>query len=430
MVTTMRIGLFTDSYRPAMTGVTYVVDITRKHLEAMGHEVFIFCAGEGIRLTRDDLYDDHVIRFRSVRDVLYEDYGLALFFPARELAKIKKLNLDVIQFFGPGQVGLMGIYAAQKTGAILIGSNNTDLANYIQHYPAVVPGLLLLAPSLPVTFKFKGKDVKELMKIYRPRRAMSRWGKDIVENLVAMIYSRCDAVLAMSPKSVKQLEEWKAKTQYEFDIKLLPTGIDAMKKPSAEELEAFRARYGIAATDEVVLYVGRLAAEKNLSILIPAIRRVLKARPKARLLFVGDFEYRDALEQQAAKSGVGERITFTGALPRETLGVAYAAGDVFVFPSLTDTQGLVLNEAAHAGLPFVILDPEVTLVVEDGVNGLVARNTVVDIANKVTTLLKSPKLREQYGAESKRLAAQYTEYAQTKALEEIYRAALEGPAQL
>ncbi len=424
----MRIGLFTDSYRPAVTGITYVVDITRKHLEAMGHEVFIFCAGEGIRLNRDDLYDDHVIRFRSLRDVVYEDYGLTLFFPARELTKIKKLNLDVIQFFAPGQVGLMGVYAAQKTGAILIGSNNTDIANYIQHYPLGIPALLLLAPTLPVTFKFKGKDVKQLLTIYRPRRAMSKWGKEVVESLLAMIYSRCDAVLALSPKSEAHLKS--LQKNYDFDIKLIPTGIDAFQEPTPQQLAAFRAAHGIDESDEVVLYVGRLAAEKNLSILIPAIRRVLKTRPKARLLFVGDFEYRQTLEQQAAKSGVGDRITFTGSLPRESLGVAYAAGDVFAFPSLTDTQGLVLNEAAHAGLPFVIVDPAVTMVVVDGVNGLVARNTVVDIANKITTLLKSPKLREKYGKESRRLAAEYSEFAQTKKLEAVYKAALAGPSRL
>ncbi len=425
----MRVGLFTDSYRPAITGITYVVDITRKHLEAMGHEVFIFCAGEGVLLNKGEIYDhdDHIIRFRSIRDLVYEDYGLTIFFPARELNRIKKLNLDVIQFFAPGQVGLMGVYAAQKTGAALVGSNNTDLSNYIQHYPAAVPALLALAPTLPMTFKFKGKDARELLKIYRPRRAMSKWGKDVIENLMSMIYSRCDAVLAMGPKGVKQLESWQAKTGYHFDIKLMPTGIDAFPKPTKQQLAAFRATHGIAEDDEVMLYVGRLAAEKNLSILIPAVRRVLKTRPKARLLFVGDFEYRETLERQAEKSGVGQRITFTGAMPRESLGVAYAAGDVFVFPSLTDTQGLVLNEAAHAGLPFVIVDPDVSLVVENGKNGLLARNTVVDIAEKVTSLLSDAALRAKFGAASKQLAKDYSEYAQTKKLEEVYRAALRKP---
>lgn len=423
----MRIGIFTDSYRPSVTGVTYVVEIMKKDFEAMGHEVFIFCPGEGVRLKSDE-FDDHVIRFRSIRDVFYEDYGLSLFFPPRELAKIKKMKLDVIQVMSPGQVGLMGVYAAQKTGAVLVAQHSTDVAHYIKHYPGVVPALLVLALSMPVTFKFKGKDVRQLLKVYRPRLALSNWGVQIVESLLAMIYSRCDAVIALSPKSKKQLEAWQS--GYSYPVKLIPTGIDALPAPSRAELAVFRKTYGIAEDDEVVLYVGRLAAEKNLDMLIPTIKRVLKVRPKARLLFVGDFEYRETLEAKARRSGVASRITFTGNIPRHSLGVAYATGDIFAFPSLTDTQGLVLHEAAHAGLPFVITDPGVTQVVENGRNGLVARNTVPSFADSVVKLLSDEKLRKQYGRESKKLAAACTEFTQSKKLEGIYRDSFSRPVHL
>jgi len=416
----MRIGLFTDSYLPAVNGITYVVDITRKHLEAMGHEVFIFCPAEGVRLRNND--DDHIIQFRGIRDAFFDDYSLGLFFPARELRRIRKLNLDVIQYFTPGQVGLMGVYAAQKTGAVLIAQHSTDLANYIKHYPAVVPGLLLIGVGLPATFRFKGKDIKELIKIYKPRRLVSKWGQEIVESLVSMIYSRADAVIALSPKSKAQLESWRK--EYDYDVKLIPTGIDALPTPTKQQIAQFRATYDIAETDEVVLYVGRLAAEKNISILIPAIRRVLRSRPNARLLYVGDFEYRAQLEEQARKSGVSKRITFTGTLPRDYLGVVYAAADVFAFPSRTDTQGLVLHEAAHAGLPFVITDPGISLVVEDGESGIIARNTVIGISDAITTLLADPKLRHKYGKRSKKLAEECTEFIQTKKLEQVYIDAL------
>lgn len=423
----MRIGIFTDSYRPSVTGVTYVVEIMRKDFEAMGHEVFIFCPGEGVRLKSDE-FDDHIIRFRGIRDVFYDDYVLSLFFPPRELAKIKKMKLDVIQVMSPGQVGLMGMYAAQRTNAVLVAQHSTDVAHYIKHYPGVVPGLLVLALGMPVTFKFKGKDVKELLKIYRPRLAMSKWGVEIVESLLGMIYSRTDAVIALSNKSKKQLEGWQQ--QYSYDVRLIPTGIDALPEPSRQELAVFRKTYGIAEDDEVVLYVGRLAAEKNLDLLIPAIKRVLKVRPNARLLFVGDFEYRETLENKARRSGVGKRITFTGNIPRHSLGVAYAAGDIFAFPSMTDTQGLVLHEAAHAGLPFVIADPDVTQVVVDGQNGIVARNNVASFTDAIVTLLSDSKLRKKYGKESKKLAEQYTEFTQSKKLEATYREAFTRPVHL
>lgn len=418
----MRIGLFTDTYRPSINGIVYVVDITRRHLEAMGHEVFIFCPADGVRKREYETDDDHIIRFASMKGIFFDDYNLSLFFPARQLKRIKQLDLDVIQFFTPSQVGLMGIYAAQKTGAVLVSQHSTDLAQYIKHYPAVVPGLLMIAWTLPMTFRFHGKDLRELMRLYKPRRAVTAWGRDLVEGLMAMIYSRCDAVIALSRKSMKQLESWRG--DYWYDVTCIPTGINSLKKPTDKQVDEFKQQFGIAARDEIVLYAGRLSAEKNLDILIPAIKKVLKKRPRARLLYVGNFEYREALEQLAAKSGVADRITFTGALPRENLGVAYAAADVFVFPSLTDTQGLVLHEAAHAGLPFVVADPGISEVVIDGENGLVARNNQTSFASCIVELLQDKKLRQKFGKRSQELARKYGEYTQIKKLERIYKAAL------
>lgn len=421
----MRIGLFTDTYRPSINGIVYVVDITRKHLEAMGHEVFIFCPNDGVRFDREDTDDDHIIRFRSMKGVFFDDYNLSIFFPARELRRIKDMNLDVIQFFTPSQVGLMGVYAAQKTGAVLVAQHSTDLAQYINHYPAVVPGLLMIAWTLPMTFRFHGQDIREIMKLYKPRRAVAGWGQEIVESLMAMIYSRCDAVIALSQKSQQQLEGWRG--EYWYDVTCIPTGVDALKVPSATQLRTFKQTYGIAPADEVVLYAGRLSAEKNLDVLIPMIEQVFASRPNARLLYVGDFEYRETLEQLAADSGVADRITFTGALPREDLGVAYAAADVFVFPSLTDTQGLVLHEAAQASLPFVLIDRNVSEVVRDNENGYVADNTAESLAHCVLRLLGDDATRARFGARSRELAQQYGEYVQTEKLEEIYLSALRAP---
>lgn len=414
----MRIGLFTDTYRPSVNGIVYVIEITRKQLEAMGHEVFIFCPGDGVRLHTVEP-DDHIIRFRSIKNAFFDDYNLSLIFPAAELRRIKKLKLDVVQFFTPSFVGLMGVYVAQKTDAVLIAQHSTDLAHYIKHYPAVVPALIVGAGVvLPNTFRFQGHDIRELIKIYKPRRVVADWGQEVIESLLAMIYSRCDVVIALSEKSRKQLESWRK--EYWYDVTVLPTGVDALPEPTASQIAEFKKRYAIGSDDEVVLYAGRLSAEKNLEILIPTIKKVLEVRPRARLLYVGDFEYRAVLEQLAEDSGVGDRITFTGSLPRDYLGVVYGSADLFVFPSLTDTQGLVVHEAAHAGLPVVIIDQYVTEVVRDGENGIVAENSIKSFADAIVKILSNDKLREQFGKESKRLASQYSEHTQTKKLEQLY----------
>ncbi|MFZ2545092.1 MAG: glycosyltransferase [Candidatus Saccharimonadales bacterium] len=416
----MRIGLFTDTYHPAMNGIVHVVESTRSQLESLGHEVFVFCP----KVNNDPTeYDDHVIRFRSIPSGLFDDNRLSVFFPPVEMRRIRKLDLDVIHFFTPLQIGMMGIYAAQRTDAILVGQHCTDFYQYVEFYPQVLPGVLALTLTLPFTVKFDGIDTRTLLKSYRPQLGVTQWSKDVVENLMALVYSRCDAVVAVSRKSQKQLEGWRKK--YQYDVALLPTGVDPLPKPTAAEVKDFRKKWNIAPDDLVFTNIGRIGIEKNLAILIPTLRKVLEKHANARLMFVGDFDYLDTLKELAADSGFGDRITFTGRLPRQNLGVAYAAADVFVFPSVMDTQGLVVHEAANAGLPIVYVDRYVTEVVIDGENGYVARNSANSIAEKIIRLFDDADLRKQFGTESKKIAARYSELIQTKKLEAIYNEAID-----
>ena len=421
----MRIGLFTDTYRPSINGIVFVVESLKKHLEAQGHEVYIFCPARSIRPRRHAAAydeDDRVVRFPSIKGAFYDDYDTSLFFPPRVLSQVRDLDLDVIHFFTPGQVGMMGVYAAFKTDTPLVAQHCTDLRQYVEHYRdgLLLPGLLALISLLPFVVRLNGKDIREIMHMYRPRRGRVKWNIDIVEHAVTLIYSKCDAVVALSRKSKAQLESWQTDENYHYDVTLLPNGVDRLRQPTDKQLADFRREWDIDAKDEVFGFVGRLGAEKNLDLLIPALEQIVAKRPKARLLFVGDFEYREVLEEKAAESPCADRITFTGALPRENLGVAYAAMDVFVFPSLTDTQGWAIHEAAMAGLPMVLIDTEVSEVLEPGVNGEYAENTPESVAKSVTDLLAHPKKRESYGKESQRLARRFTEKRQVVKLAKLY----------
>lgn len=421
----MRIGLFTDTYRPSINGIVFVVESLKKHLEAEGHEVFVFCPARSVRPSTQAQRldeDEHIIRFPSIKGAFYNDYDTSLFFPPLVLARIRELDLDVIHFFTPGQVGMMGAHAAHKTNTPLVGQHCTDLRRYVEFYKdgLLLPGLLTLIATLPFVVKVDGQDIREIMKIYRPRRGRVQWNIDIVERMVTLIYSKCDAVIALSRKSKKQLESWQISDSYRYDVTLMPNGVDRIKPPTKKQLDTFREKWNIAAGDEVFGFVGRLGAEKNLDVLIDVLERVALRRPRARLLFVGDFDHREALEARARESEFAGRITFTGAMKRDDLGVAYAAMSVFVFPSLTDTQGWVIHEAAHAGLPLVLLDKELSEVVEPGVNGLYAENDAGDIAQNLIKLLSSPKLRAKYGAQSQKLARRFTEKSQVKKLVKLY----------
>lgn len=167
------------------------------------------------------------------------------------------------------------------------------------------------------------------------------------------------------------------------------------------------------------MYVGRIASEKNLAVLVPALEQLILSGTQARLVFVGDFDYRKTLEAIAAASTVARNISFTGKIERTKLGAVYAAADIFVFPSQTDTQGLVLHEAAQAGLPLIVCDAEVTEVARHDHNAQVVPSDPAAIAKAAQLILSDDNLRRRYGTASKRLARQYSEQLQAQKVSDL-----------
>lgn len=412
----MRIGLFTDTYRPSVNGIVYVVEILRRDLEALGHEVFVFAPAASLRTSEDE--DDHLIRFPAFKGAFYDDYNTTLFFPPRVLRRIRDLDLDIIHFVTPGQVGLMGVYAATKLEIPLVAEYCTDLFQYAERYPATLPGVLALGAILPVAMKLSGSEVLEILRVGRPRAGISKWSQELVKHLVGVVHSHCDAVIVHSRKTLHQLESWEEDKPR--NIHIIPTGIDALPEPTEVQKKEFAKKWGIKPTDEVVISVGRLSIEKNLDLLIDMIEELIKVRPHAKLVFVGDFDYREALEARSKKSPAHNHIVFTGSMERQELGRAYANAKVFAFPSMTDTQGLVVHEAAQASLPIVIVDEEVTEVVRNGKNGYFCKNDPVDMAKKIKKILEDSEKQIEFGQESKRMAMKFSEATQSKKISDLY----------
>lgn len=419
----MRVGLFTDTYRPTINGITFVVDTLKQRLEEQGHEVFIFCPARSLdpskHATPDE--DGRVIRFSSFSSGFFDSFDISLFLPPKQLRQIKEMDLDVVHIFTPSQIGLLGIRAAVKYDIPLIVQHSTDLYEFVENYPAVLPGALTLVGVLfPFSVKMNGHDIKEILKLWRPRSGVTKWNRDIISKAMTILHSKSDRVIALSRKSYNQLESWQTE-DYRYKMEILPSGVDAVPKPTKRQLADFREKWNLDEKDEVIGFVGRLGEEKNLPILIEAFDEIGEIRPKAKLLFVGDFDFREKLEKIARESKFPDRIIFTGMIPREKLGVAYAALDVFLFPSLKDTQGWVLHESAHAGLPIVLIDRGVSEVVKDGENGYYAENDPHDFAQKVLSILKSPKKRAEFGERSKKLALRYTEKKQIHKVIDLYK---------
>ena len=430
----MRIGLFTDTYRPSINGIVFVVESLKRELENLGHEVYVFCPAKSMspskqaELLNEDA-DSRIIRFPSIKGAFFDDYDTSVFFPPAVQRRIKEMELDMVHVFTPSQIGLVGVKAAKKNNIPLVIQHCTDIYEFVDHYPAVLPGALALAGIVfPMSVKLRGHDLLEIAKLYKPRAGVTKWNKDIIESVITILYSKADAVIALCRKSCKQLKSWQY-DDYQYELVLMPNGVNALPRPTKTEVKAFREQWNLAEDDEIFGFVGRLGEEKNLPLLIKSFERhIAKKRPKAKLLFVGDFEYRKTLEEMAAATKYADRIIFTGAMPREKLGLAYSVLDVFAFPSLKDTQGWVLHEAAHAGLPIVLVDKELSEVVQDGVNGFIANDNPTSFGRAIIALLEDANKRQEFGAISKKLAAKFTESRQVKKLEKLYQELIDQKA--
>lgn len=415
----MRIGLFTDTYVPIHNGISYVVELTRRGLEELGHEVYIFAPSPEFGYEETD---DHIIRYPAIKGVTYDDDLTSIFFPPTQLQKIHKLNLDVIQFFTPNQVGLLGLMAALRYDIPVISQYSTDLYQYVEYYPAAQKVILGFPIAAPVVLGGRLKSWSKALGSLPKDRSLAQWKKRLTAEYATSMHDKCDAVIVLSKKHMRQMQEWKTKC----DIVLIPTGVDPLPASNSAEVAAFRKQYNIAPSEKVILYAGRISKEKNLDLLLDAyMQHIVSDHPTIKLMFAGDFDYRETLEQKVAEAGLEGKVIFTGSYQRAHAGVIYAAADVFAFPSLTDTQGLVLHEAAGAGLPIVLCDGELSEIFHPEKNGLLARNEPSDFAQKLITILTDNTLQKNMAKQSIAFAAEFTEEKQIKELEKLYKHCVE-----
>jgi glycosyltransferase involved in cell wall biosynthesis len=234
--------------------------------------------------------------------------------------------------------------------------------------------------------------------------------------LAAKMLTSADLVTTPSDKTAKRVLEIAPAAK----VRVVPNGTDALPElPPVSKGRGPR-----------LLYVGRISLEKGIGLLLDAFELVRDYVPNVELMIVGDWKstpvtLRRRLQRAAHFGGV----KLPGQIPREQLGAYYASGDLFLFGSLTDTQALVLHEAAHAGLPFVMVDHELRLVVDPGVNAALARPNPVSVAGAIVTMLnqlKDPDFAAAASARSRELAAKYTIANQSREFVEIYQAVAAG----
>ena len=306
----LRVALFTEIYRPAMNGVVASVETLAAALESRGHRVFCIAP----KMVGDDGGNRRVLRIPSLPLPVPAGTPYRLTLPVMSRRNVRTLiaDLDVIHVHSPFVTGWMGAHYARRFGIPLIYTYHTQLEAYA-HYVPFEP--------------------------HATRYAASR--------LTRTFANMADAVIAPTPSMSRRLRELGVRSR----IETLPSGIDVALFGSGRRRSEERERLGAGDGETLLLYVGRLAQEKNVELLLAAM--AIARDERLRLAIVGDGPGRPDLVAMARELGISHVTRFTGAMPRASLPDVYASADAFVMPSTTETQGLVQAEAMAAGVPVI-----------------------------------------------------------------------------
>lgn len=393
----LRVALFTDNYGPGHSGVLYAVQFLEGELVKTGHFCRVVapkCDGPNPHRSHPNRseYRLHSVRIPGVPARVASGRGFE-----RALDVFAANPPDVIHVHGLGTVGMLGVWAAQRCQVPLIVTWHTDFEAYADHYATLMPFLDTFFRFVALNAKgINRRSLKELRgwMMRAPRRNMSRIA--LLQTAAEML-NASDLVTAPSSKTVQRVRELAPQAR----VRVSPNGADALPPgPALERPSTPR-----------IIYVGRIAPEKGIPLLLDAFNWVREEIPDAELMIVGDWHVSPVLRQrlQAARRRGG--VTLVGQVPRDELAPYYESADVFAFPSQTDTQALVLHEAAHAGLPFVSVDSELRLVIDEGVNGLFARPNPESFARGIVTMLRrlaDPSFKAAASARSREMASWWT----------------------
>lgn len=317
---------------------------------------------------------------------------------------------DLIHVHTPGPMGLLGTIAARRLGLPLVHSYHTDLYAYVDAYR--IP-----ARALELGLTWYASRIGVPPPSPDPARSRRHAAIDGLNRLLlgdaAAVVVPTPAVLARGGLPIPDER-----------IFLVPAGV-APRTPSSGEVAEFRRRYGVH-DGPTVLFVGRVNREKGVDLLLAAFASVVRTLPDAQLVLVGAVYERRWLAALLQSTGVADRVVLTGQLPPEEVAAAYAVADVFAFPSRTDTQGLVLQEAALAGVPSVLADAQLHRTGALGGSTRLAEPTPETYARALSELLSDPAAARRLGAAARERALLHTPEQYAITMRDVYDRAAGG----
>jgi len=328
----MNIGLFTDTYYPQINGVATSVLMLKENLESRGHKVYVFTTTD----PKADNEEKNVFRVPSIPFVSARRVGM--FYNPRLAKIIKKLGLNLIHTHTEFSLGIFGRSMARELKIPFIHTYHTIYEDY-SHYLG------------------KLKIFDQIAKIGAKKISIK-------------FCDSADKVIVPTEKVRDLLLSYDVKQS----ISIIPTGIELNKfskyNYNPDTIKKLRISLGIREKDRVLLYIGRIAKEKNIKEMLIAMKDYLRDKKDVKFVLIGDGPEKGNLEDMAQEFEISEQTIFAGERPWHDIGMYYQIGDVFVSSSQSETQGLTYIEALASGLPVVAkVDKCLKGVIEDNING-------------------------------------------------------------
>lgn len=326
----MKIGMMTDTYKPHINGITNYIELNKRALEAAGHTVYVFTFG-------DEDYPDTETNIIRSPGIPITDTGY--YFSLRYTRAARKLlqTMDVIHVHHPFLSGALALTYAKPFGIPIVFTNHTRYDLYSRAY----------LPALP-------EGISEtFLRTYLPR-----------------FCAACDLVISPAPGMRSILQQFGVTSP----IEIVPNGVDFhyLTQPI---VPIQRAELGFGDEAILLIYVGRLAPEKNLPFLLRAFGGIAQTFENLALLIVGDGPERDNLQDRIQHMRLTEKVHFTGMVPYAEIPRYLKAANVFVTASVTEVHPLTVIEAMAVGLPVVgIQSTGVGDLIQDDINGLLAQD--------------------------------------------------------
>ncbi len=378
----IRVAMFTNNYLPFVTGQAVSIDRLRRGLRSLGHSVRIFAP-------RYETGTDHEAELVRVSSLVAfgqrREFRLANLFAPRIGRSIRHFQPTVIHVHNPFWLGTVGAWLARLLRIPLVYTYHTRLEHYAHYVP--LPGPLF---------------------------------RNLISHaLVKRFANRCDAVIVPAHSAEDYLRMIGVRTP----LFVQPTGIDFAHYHGANAEAVDRLREDLGLGDERVLVsVSRLTREKNIDFIIDGICELTeRCEHPFRLLIIGDGPERERLQGRIERCGLARHITLVGAVAPETVPLYYALGDVFVFASKSETQGMVILESMAGGLPAVaVRSSGVDDIIREGIDGYKTSENPAHWATRVATLITDDKRHREMVEAAEQRAREFDLQPFAHAVAEVY----------